>query len=65
MIRGRLARAARAHGPHAWPAAAEDGTQQDSAVFAGASGWHAAPPGRGSLNQGPSSGRTTEGPRDR
>ena len=62
IIRGRRARAARPRGPQAWPATAEDGTQQDSSVFAGTSGWHAAPSGRGPLERGPSSGCTSDGP---
>ena len=49
-----------------WPAsvaaAAGDGTQQDSPVFAGASGWPAAPSGRGPLERGPSSECMSDGP---
>ena len=51
MIRGRMARSRRG-----WHAARFRSVCRY---------FHAAPPGRGSLNQGPSSGRTTEGPRDR
>ena len=47
IIRGRVARSARARGPQAWPAASGDGTQPDSPGFAGDSAWHAAPAGSG------------------
>ena len=59
-IRGRLARAARARGPQAWPAASGDGTQPQSVGFTGDAGWHAAASGNGPQERGPSPGPASD-----
>ena len=55
MMRGRVARSARARGPQAWPAASGDGTQRDSPGSAGDSAWHAEPADSGPVERAPSS----------